>query len=313
MDLGAALIGLGIAMIVKVAVMILAGRILFRLYRSRHTSPPKKPWLLLPKEDTSEIRILWWSLVLFAASELTCGIEIYIIFHSSAILSGSHSILSGLGMGLFATGFVMLLDRRFLHYGEPGCIANRVCRGCTIGEAEGCKFRAVLLLAGTFVALAACAPFLAKVERMGADVTRYITPFGSLNAWYDGSVVPWLKAHYPDYKPSGEAYYMPWSAFYIEFRILPAIALVVAAAGIVLTFRRREVAGIRALSFAAGMLAYVYMELILYRASGDVLLGSLGHEIAEFWFLVFTAELLHRLYGPQTAAAPALAEAPAHA
>ena len=63
------------------------------------------------------------------------------------------------------------------------------------------------------------------------------------------------------------------------------------------------------MALAAGLLTYVYFEIVLYRATGDVLFGSLAHEVGELWFLVATAELLRRSFGAQRkATGPARAD-----
>lgn len=304
MDLGAGLIAILTALVVKGAVLILGARILFRLYKSVYREHSKKLWLLLPPDDLPEVKVLWWSLILFYISEITCGVEVYVILRSSAVFSGIHGITSGLGMGLFGLGLYGFVDRRFFRYGTTRCLANRICRGCTVEQEEGCKFRLVALLIATFAAMAAVAPFFVPVQRMYADTSRYILPFPSLNAWYDGTVVPWLVAHVPGYTPSGIAYYLPASELFIEYRIEPAIAMACAIAAIVLLRRSRYHAGMSALAFGAGMLCYSYLEMVLYRVTGDVLLGSLGHEVVEFWFLVFTAEFLQRTFGERRAASP---------
>jgi hypothetical protein len=300
MDFGSALFALTAAFLVKGAVMVLGGWLLLRLYGAAWRRPPARAWLLLPAESLPEVRLLWWALALFAASELTCGVEIYVLFQSSAILSGAHAVTSAAGMALFALGLYLFADRRLLRFGGPPCLANRICRGCTI--AQGCRFRVVILLLATFLALAVAVPLFAPAERMNADTSRYVLPFPALNAWYDSSVVPWLEANVPGYRRSGVAYYLPRSVLFIEFRVLPALALAGAVASVGLALRRREAAALKVAAAAAGGLCYSYFELVIYRGTGDVLLGSLMHEVAEFWFLVFTAELLRRCFPAGTAA-----------
>lgn len=296
MDLGAVIIALFVGLVVKVMVMVLGARIVLKLYQATYPNPPKKLWLLLPDEHLPEIRILWWSLVFFFVGEFTCGIEVYILLRSSAILAAIHSFVSSAGMGLFGLGMYLYLDKKMIRYGEPRCLANRMCLGCTFHEKEGCKFRVVALLVATFVAMVAVPPFFAPTERMAADTRKYILPFESLNNWYDQSVVPWLKAHVSSYQPTGEAYFLPASMFVIEFRVLPAIALAVSLVGIVLLRTRQELLGLRWVVFVVGMLCYTYLQIMLYPVMGDVLLGGLGHELVELWFLVISAEFLRRAF-----------------
>lgn len=299
MDFGSALMAVLVAVVVKGAVMGLSGWLIVRVYRAASSPPPRRLWLLLPEEDRPEVRILWWALVLFFVSELTCGIEIYVLFRSNALLAAIHAGASAAGMGLFSLGILRLLDRRLFKFAEPACLANRICRGCTLREPAGCRFRVALLLAATFASLAALAPMFASTERMYADPRRYALPFESWNRWYDGLAVPWLAAHLPNYRP-GAAYFLPEAMLVIEFRLLPLVSLALSLLAIARLRRGQVSEGARTLSVSAGVLCYSLFELVLYRGTGDVILGSLGHEAAEFWFLVFTAEFLRRCFAPRT-------------
>lgn len=302
MDLGSALMALLIGVVFKGAVIGVGGWLLLRLYGATY-GQPRRLWLLLPTESVPEIRILWWSLLLFFFSELTCGIEIYVLFRSNPVLGAFHALTSAAGMGLFALGFYRFLDRKLLRFGGNGCLVNRICRGCPVLEGMRCKFRLATLLLATFVAMATAAPMFASTARMTADTRRYMLPVPAWNAFYDERIVPWLMAHYP-YQPSGAAYFIPSSVLGIEYRMLPALALALEIGAIVLLLRDVLGAGVRMLVGGLGVLCYSYFELVLYRGTGDVILGSLGHEMAEFWFLVFTAELLRRSF-PTARTAPA--------
>ncbi|MBI2898645.1 MAG: hypothetical protein HYY17_00500 [Planctomycetes bacterium] len=302
MNLGAILLTLAITVVVKLAVMVLGFRLILRLYGATAASAPKRLWILLPREHWPEVRVLRWALVLFFLSELTCGVEIYILFRSHPLLSGTHAVVSGIATGLFALGLFLYFDKKWLQYGGSACLGNRVCRGCTFRAPESCKFRTVLLLLATFVALAAVPPLFAPTARMYADPKKYILPFPALNAWYDRTAAPWLQAHFPNYSdPSAASYSLPPSMWIIEFRILPCAAALLAVAGIALLLRRREVAGLRFVASALGVLGYVYLEVVLYPATGETLIGSLGHEVAELWFLIATAEFLRRAFPPEAA------------
>lgn len=90
---------------------------------------------------------------------------------------------------------------------------------------------------------------------------------------------------------------------WLEFRAVPAVALLLAVASIALAVRRREVAAARVLAASLGVLSYSYFEVVLYRVTGDALLGSLAHEVVELWFLVFLAELLRRCFPGRAATA----------
>ncbi len=296
MDLGAGILAVVAGLIVKTAVMIFGGWLLVKLYRASHADDDTPLWLLLPKENQTEIKILWWSLVLFAVSEVTCGIEIYVFFQSNPWLSGCHAITSALGMALFALGVTIYLDKKLFRYGEKACLVNRICRGCTIDEPPGCKYRTLLMLIATFVALAAIAPFFAPTERVFADPTRWVLPFESWNAWYDDAWVPWLQGQVPDYEPTSIAYSLPPSMLVIELRIEPAVAGILALVSVGLARAGKEQLASKVLAFAVGVLCYVYFEFVLLRGTGDVYIASLGHEVVEFWFLVAMAEFLRRSF-----------------
>ncbi len=303
MDFGAALLALLIGLVVKVAVLVLGARLLLAMFRARQQSPPDRLWLLLPARSEPEVRLFWWSLVLFYISELTCGIEVYVLFRSSVAISSVHAITSAVGMGLFTLALYVWADRTLIRFRDKACLLNRVCRGCTVDAPEGCKFRLLLLVAGVFVALAAVFPLFAPTERLNADPSRYILPFESLNHWYDGVVVPWLVESLPNYEPSGIAYFIPEQILVLEFRVLPLIALAVSIVGIGKIRQGHEGRGAAWVAFGFGFLSYSYFELILYATTEDVLIGSLGHEVAEFWFLVALAVFLQRAFAPQSAAA----------
>jgi len=108
------------------------------------------------------------------------------------------------------------------------------------------------------------------------------------------------------YDPTGEAYFIPSFVLEVEFKVLPLIAFVGAAVAIFMLRTRREALGIKVAALSFGFLSYTYFELIVYKTTDDVILGSLGHEVAEFWFLVAAAEFLHASFGPRE---PALREA----
>lgn len=304
MDWGAVILALFIAFVVKVVVMFLGAQMVLRVYQATYQEPPRRLWILLPRQHLPEIRILWWSLVLFFIAEITCGVEVFILFRSSPILSGTHAIVSAVGMMLFALGTWLYLDKKIFHYGEPGCLGNYVCDGCTVHDKEGCKFLLVILLGATFVVMGAFQALFAPTDTMFAQTRKYLLSSESLNAWFTRVIEPWLQEHLPNYVPSGAAYYLPSSMFVIEFRILPAITAILAVIGIVFLRTRRERLGIRFTAVAFGILCYTYLEIILYPATGDVLLGSLGHEVVELWFLMITAEFLRRSFRPDAAMRP---------
>lgn len=302
MNLGAALLALTIALLLKLLVMVFGGRLLYRFFRSRFVSRPKRQWILLPERNSAEVRLLFWALIFFYLSEITCGIEIYVIFRSSPWLSGTHAFASAIGMALFVMGLWEHIDRELLRFGQPSCLLNRICKGCTIGGPPGCKFNTLALLVAAFVVLASLPPFLASTDQMVADPRRWLLPFPTLlNDWYDQSLQPWLRSRFPDMDLSGGAYYIYRVINVIEYRVLPAAALLLALAGLALQRLGRQRHGFILSAAASGVLGYVYLELVTTRLHGDALAGGVMHEVAEFWFLVVTAEYLMRAFGPRPA------------
>lgn len=303
MDLGAGLLAIFTSFVVKGAVMVLAALLVTRVFRAVHRPSPRRLWLLVPEGERRDARVLAWSLALFAASELTCGVEVYVLTRSNAWVDGVHGVLSASGMALFALGLYRVIDRRVLRFGVPGCAAKRLCGACTVREEEGCRMRLTLLFAASFVGLAALFVLFAPTTRMEADLHRFALPFPALNAWYDRVVVPWLEAHVAGYEPTGKAYFFPESVFVLELRALPIVAAGLAAFATGALARHDLERGTGALALAVGTFAYVLFELVLYRGTGDLLLGSLGHEVFELWFLLFAAELVRRTWPPEPRAA----------
>lgn len=296
MDFGAALIALSSAWVVKVAVMALSAWLLWKLRGATHPKTPKRLWLLLPRQDLPEVRMLWWALFLFFVSELTCGVEVYVLLRATPVLTTAHAATSAAGMALFAVGFYRFLDNRLFHFAAPRCLARRICLGCSVAQPEGCKFSTVLMLSSAFVALAALVPLFASTEPMVADPTRYVLPFPTINSWYDGTAVPWLAANIPGYQKDGAAYVIPRAMFVVELRVIPWAAFLFGAAGVWFALRRAVARAAHSVVLGVGVLAYVYFELVLYRGTGEALLGSLLHEVGELWFIVITAELLRRSF-----------------
>lgn len=298
MDLGAALLGLFIAFGVKLAVIAMSAVLVRRLFRTAFAEPPRRLWALLPTDLDANLKVLWWSLVLFFVSELVCGVEVYIILRANPITSSLHAITSTLGMGLFAVGLFGFFDRAIFSFATPGraCHMNRICKGCTVAEGLSCKFGPLLALSGAFAAGLGVVPLFLTTSPLTADVTRFILPFPALNTWYDGVVQPWLQHNIASYEPNGVAYTMSHAVMVLEFRILPALLAIVGVWAAWLARTKRERHAIRWLMFALGGIFFIYTEVVLVRALDDILLGGLVHELMEFWFLLATAELLSRAF-----------------
>ena len=295
MDLGSALVVVLMVVFLKPAVMILGLRLIVRLGRALRGVAGAA--YTVPRDEVDDLRLFWWSLAVFFVSECMRGVEVYVIVGSSPVFSALHASVSALGMGLCGLGLARLFDRKVLRFAEPGCAAARLCHGCTLKAPAGCKLRGVVELFAGLAALAALAPFFASAKSMAADTSRWQLPFPALNAWYDARVVPRLMATIPGYQPHGVGFEMQGTELLIEYRLVPGAALVLCVAALVLARARREALAVRLLSFGLGLLVYALLELVLYDVTGDVLLGSLGHELTELWFVVFSGALLARTYG----------------
>jgi hypothetical protein len=208
-------------------------------------------------------------------------------------------------MALFGLWLFRHADDRVLRFGRPRCAGRRVCGTCTVATAEGCRLRRTALLVAGFVALAALVPLFGSTAELHADIARYALPFPGLNALYDRAIEPWLAANVDTFTPSGEAFTMTRTELLVELRVEPLLAFAVAAWAALGFFRGDLSGGARRLAFAGGALGYVYLELIAYRGTGEPLLGSLVHECAELWFLLFTMELLRRTFAPAPSASSA--------
>lgn len=297
MKFGSALVALLDALVVKVLVMGLCGWLLVRLARVLRPGARPYPWRVPSALEARELRVLVGSLALFGFSELICALEMYLLRLPSPALDGLHSVSSALGMGLFGLWLFAYVDRKFLQFAQGSCLLNRACAGCTVAAPAGCKMRKLILLFAVALALGAAPAFVAPADRLEVDASRLALPFPALNAWYDRVVVPWVHAQVPGNDPNTVSYFIPASTQVLELRFLPAVVILVSALGFSLLVAKRYLVGLRAMAFAAGVLAYVTLELVVYSATREPVLGSLLHELAELWFLIATAELLRRALG----------------
>jgi len=269
MDLGGILIALFDAVVVKGIVMVLAAWMVVKFYRAALQRQPARGWLAVPDDQRPEARLLWWSLLVFLLSEVTCGLEMFAVGRTCPPLSVGHTAISGLGTGLFALALYAYLDKVLLRFAGSHCLVNRVCRGCTVQEGAPCRFASGIVLLAVFLALAVIPPLYVSTGRVYADLSRYALPFDSWNAWFDDRVEPWLLEHVTGYRPHGQSFYLPPAMLIVEYKILPGLALLLSLAAIVAARGRREALALRLLAFAFGTLAYTYLELALYPATDD--------------------------------------------
>lgn len=299
MDLGAALIAFTVSVLFKIPIMIFSAYLLVKMFKSKYNRPLAKPWLLIPQDQRENYNFIYYSLIFFFLSELSCGVETYILMQSNVYGRIFHGITSAVGMGLFSVGSFMIFNDKILHYGKKKCVLNQICKGCTIEEPPGCKFHSSILFILVFILLATIPPFFAPVSIMYANPLKFILPFESINQWYDHTLIPFLKSQDPNYKTIGVAFFLPELAQIVENRIFPLISFFFATWGIIGFMRLpydKKIFPLKLSSFAFGFLSYTYFELILNRMTNDLFIGALGHELGEFFFLIFVAEFLSRTF-----------------
>ncbi len=298
MDLGAALVGLFTVLVVKVAVMVIATRILLRLLGAVRGKSPLKLASSLKSAGLLEIRVIWTALLLFWLSEITCGVEISIIMKSSPVLGTIHSVNSSTGMGLFLVGSFLLLDNKLIHLfdDKKSCIGLPVCETCSFAAGRACNFELVFKFAIVLLSFACIPLLLASTEVQYANVSRYILPFESLNSYYDNTVVPIIRKYYSEYQPTGEVFHLPYAQLLTDYRISPLVVFALSiVAGVLLRFGRK-LQSISVFLFAVGVLTFSYSQVILNLVTQYIMFGALMHELAELWFLILTAEVLRKVY-----------------
>jgi hypothetical protein len=298
MDFGAAILAFFATTLIKVPVMLFTGWLLWRVGQGASDKTPKKLWLLVRKEDRAAHRLLFYSLIFFAASEIFCGIETYILMKSHSIGRIAHSLTSALGVALFFIGAYELLQARALHFLEKRCFLRAVCSGCPVLENRTCNFRGLLSLVVVAVGVMAIPPLFASVEPMVAQPLRYLLPFETLNIWYDNSVIPFMKMLNPGYLPIGDAFYLYSAPQILNYRIYPIMVIIMMVVALFLVggkSSRQLHLGVLVLLFGSGFLSFTYYELVLYRMTGDLFIGAVGHEIGELIFLLFITIFLRRM------------------
>jgi len=287
MDLGSALLGLFSAVVVKGGVMVVGLWLLFKMGKAVLPSRPTTSWIHVPEDYRLEMKVVFGGLILFYIAELGCALAVLSVACPGAeLFDVVHSVVSGVGMSVFGLGMYLYLDKKVLHYGDKLCLANRICRGCAIGEAAGCKFHNFIILLALFIAMVALLALWIPTDRVNLDPARVALPFESWNAWYDRVMVPYFRANVPGYEPGGKAYFIPESILFIEFRVIPAMAFLTLLVSIPYLVERRDGVALKLLILSIGLLGYAYLEIVVYRGTNDALLGSVAHEAAELWFLI---------------------------
>lgn len=299
MDLGSALLGIFAGLVVKGGVMVVGIWLVVKLGKALFPAHRAESWISIPEEDIPEAKVIFWGLVLFYVAETGCGLAILSVACPWAVVFDViHSLLSGLGMSVFALGMYLYLDKKLLHYGDKRCLLNRICRGCTIDEDQGCKFHRFIALLILFVAMVALFTAWVPTDRVNLDPARMALPVDSWNEWYDRVMVPYFTVHIPGYEPGGKVFFLPTNILFLEFHVVPAMALLVLIAGVPYLVKRRDSVVLKLVIVAIGLLGYAYLEIVVYRGTNDALFGSVGHEMAELWFLITLAVFMRQTFPP---------------
>ncbi len=299
MDLGSALVSLLIAMVIKIFVMIIATRLVLILMGAIRSKNYLKTEITLEPSEVFEIKILFYSLLLFWISELVCGIEMYIILRTHYLLKIIHVFSSAFGMGLFLIGIFLIFDKRTLHifHQNKPCFATSICKACTYRQGDKCSLELMYKFMLVMLFIATIPIFFASTEVQFADLAKYKLPFDSLNNYYDTVIIPFIQKIYPDYRPGGRELYVPYAQVLSEYRIIPVLTIILCLSAGILLYLKRFLYSICTALFAVGIIFFSYFQMLTNYLTQDSLLGALMHEITELWFLLLTIEILKKLYG----------------
>jgi hypothetical protein len=166
-------------------------------------------------------------MMLFLISEITCGVEVWVLLRSDNVMAAVHCLASGISAGLFFASFFLFLDKTVFHLTEvKACIGRPLCRTCTAGPAGDCKMNPLFVMVTLFVLFLTVPPLMATVGPTTVNLSQYTLPFEEWNRWFDVRILPWIYEVYPEYDPTGKAFTMPEIQSLLDYRILPAAAAV---------------------------------------------------------------------------------------
>jgi len=282
MNLGITLLGLLNALGVKLGVLYFTARLTWLLCRRAFGAEP----------DGSRFRVLASRLIFFALSEIACSVEEYFLRAPSSLFAALHSIAHGISMPLVAVGVFEILDWKYFHFRDQAapCLGTDDCGVCSQRAESRCRYRNTLLLATVFCFFITVPAFLAPVTCVDANPVDYVLPFPSLNRAFD------VLMHRPPEAalPATAQFYIPATSLWIEFRLLPLVAMMIAALSCIGFCRNREEFGMRTLLVSAGIMFFVYSDILVYDLKRDAYLGGLLHECEELLMLMLLASFLKR-------------------
>jgi hypothetical protein len=237
--------------------------------------------------DAARWRALAAGLAWFAASEIVCAVEEYVLRTPSTVLACAHSLTSGLALGLATLGLFEVLDGSVLHFVDRGgsCVGMRLCRECAQRATGRCRFRGTLQLVAAAVAFMAVPLLFAPVARVVTHTADWTVPVPAWESAFAG-----LMHRAPGVAPPAIAlFYVPAESLWLEFRLLPVVVIALAAFALAALLAGREGAGVRSLALAAGVLFFVASDAAAYALRGDAYLGGLLHECEELVLLILLA------------------------
>jgi len=284
--------------VLKTGVTLLAIWLLWKVHQGKRGGR-KAPLRALARTEYGPTgQILWWGLLACVVSELSCGIEIYILFGPNATLKFVHSYSSAVGAALLLYGTLMALDCRVFHYFDESraCAFLGVCKSCPKREGRTCKFHATFFWVLCFLVAMAVPILCIPVQELVADPATIALPSESLNGFFDREVVPLLQRFIPHWRQGTLCFVVPKAMTLAEFRHIPIASIVFGVAALVLSLgRRREKLSFFLACLAVGPLMYAYMEAALFTFVPHVYFSALGHETLEILGLAALRSVLYEV------------------
>lgn len=300
MYLGAFLAGLFSIVVFKISVMILLGWLLWRVGVGVADRKGASLQALGRAEYGVAGKFMFWGLLSFFVSEVTCGIEVYILLGPNPYFRLAHSFSSAVGAGLLIYGLFVMLDRRALHYFDEGraCFLIPICKDCPKRNGKDCKFHPAYFWGMCIMVLAGVPLLFIPVRELVADPAVTALPFDSLNNFFDEKIVPFMQRWLPHWRKETMYFVLPKELTLAEFRIVPIASMLLGTGAVVLSFWKKYAR----ISFllaclSAGPLAYAYLEAVCYHIIPQVYLGSIAHEVAELLGLVLLRSVLYNAVG----------------
>lgn len=290
MNLGAALIGITTAFVLKVLVLGLSAKLLYEAFRGLWEGKGRKELALADAMPRIPGRFVKAGLVLFMLGEVGCGIEIYLLWRPSELLKILHSMVSPLAVGCLLYGISLYFDQRVLHAlgeSEAPCALQGICGVCKRRGGERCQYQPVFFWSMLLLAVAFLPLFYIRVRTLVADPADHVLPFPALNHWYDTVWAPWIERFLPGCATYRLRFEYPPVMTAVEFRWLPVLGFISSLGAATLSFvRRRDSLSLGLACLAGGALSYCYVEAALFEILPYPYLSAFGHELVEVLGLV---------------------------